>query len=259
MVVVKEEMDMKKTIIFGFIILMLITMGSVIKAERYAGEIIQVDLEEKTLVLRSENGQKMDLKLAEDAELYYNNIDAALGKYTPVTQKDYVSGYLETNEDGLIKTAHFYYLVREGVIVKLESGELVLRDTESGICNTYITKSNLELYLNHLPAEKDQIISGMKALVILNYQFQVKKLAVIHYDYTGFIEEVDVENKILVINIGTRLQSALQKYQLSEKVMWDSREWTGLEKMVQNNTFLLVQFVVEDGRNIISYLNVRSL
>ncbi|AZR74038.1 hypothetical protein BBF96_11920 [Anoxybacter fermentans] len=248
-----------KRIICAFILIMIITMVNLpIAAEWYEGEVIGVDLEEKTLVLKLVSGEEKVFKLGKDAELYYNNLKADLGMYIPVTANDFVSGYLEINEDGLVQTANFFYQVREGTIMELGDKQVILRETESGICDSYVVRKNVDIFLNNFPAKLENITPGMKVLLVLDYKFQVKKMAVFHYDYTGFIEELDLEKEIMVVNIGTRLNPKLKKFRIDRRIIRIYKNWEKLTELLKNKTLVIVKFLVDKEKNIISYMNFCS-
>lgn len=244
--------------IFLILILFVLFSNQPILAEWLEGEVIEVNSTDCSLVLQTLNGNCFHLKLAESAELYYNNLVADLGMYAPVTENDYVSGSLFMNDDGLVEEAYFYYLVREGTISTLNNHDIILLETGSGILDTYELANFVQIYFNNTEASISEIRSGMKALLILNHKFQVKKIAVFHYDYTGIIEEIDLDKKTLLVNIGTRLEPVLKEFSFDGKLTGVKKSWDHINEMIDTSTFVIGKLIVSDQKNLITYLDVCS-
>lgn len=248
---------MKKSIYIALALVFMVTLPVV--AIRYEGEVVQVNPGEQSLVLAKTNGQQVLLKLAKDAKLYYNNETATLAMYAPVTRDDFVSGYLETNSKGLVVTAHFFYLIREGTTEALMNGRLTLLDLESGICDTYELRKDIRVYLNNSLSSVTQLTKGMRVLVVLDYHFKVKKIAIFHYEYTGFIESLDLAKQTICINIGTRLTPRLREFRIGGTLTGICKDWETLALLMQDQPILYVKFSTSKQGNTITVLEIRSI
>jgi hypothetical protein len=122
---------MKKSIYIAMMLVLLVTLPAL--ATRHEGDVIKVNPTEQSFVLAKADGQSVLFKLAKGAKLYYNNESATVSMYTPVTKDDFVSGYVETDRQGLVVSAHFYYLIREGTIDEVTNHRLTLCDLDSGV------------------------------------------------------------------------------------------------------------------------------
>lgn len=248
---------MKRSIYIAMILILMATLPTL--AARYEGEVVKVNSSEQSLVLAKANGQTMVFKLAKGAKLYYNNESATLSMYTPVTKDDFVSGYLETDRNGLVVSANFFYLVREGTIGEVKNGRMTLHDLESGIADTYELGANPHIYLNNLPTAVTKLTQGMRALVVLDYRYKVKKIAVFHYDYTGLIEAVDLFKQTVTINIGTRLTPNLREFQIGGTPTGACSEWETVAHLLQGQTILFAKFSVAKEGNSITVIEIRSI
>ena len=242
---------------FLILILFVLFITQPVFAEWLEGEVIEVNSTDCSLVLQTLDGNYC-LKLAESADLYYNNLEADLGMYAPVTENDYVSGSLLTNDEGLVEEAYFYYLVREGTISTLNNSDIVLLETGSGILDTYELADLVQIYFNNTEASLSAIRSGMKALLILDHKFQVKKIAVFHYDYTGIIEEIDLDKKTLLVNIGSRLEPVFKRFTFDQNVTGIQKSWEHINEIIDASTFVIGKLIVSDQKNLITYLEVCS-
>lgn len=240
------------------LVLVLLILILPVKAARYEGEIVKVRPEEKLFVLLEENGRLITCRLAKSAQLFYNNEPATLQMYKPVTADDFVSGYVTTDESGLVKTANFFYLVREGTIEVLKNNSLTLRETESGVCDSYTFNQKTKVYLNNNPSQLSRVTSGTRALVVLDYRYKVRKLAVFHYDYTGFVEGLDLKTGTVTINVGTRLKPDRLKLHIGGKVGGVCEDWEHLALLLEKKSLLMARFSVGDDQ-CITYMNIRAL
>lgn len=248
---------MKRSIYIVVLFVLMVSLPTL--AARYEGDVIKVNPGEQSLVLAKANGETMAFKLAKGAKLYYNNESATLQMYTPVTQDDFVSGYVETDGKGLVTAAYFYYRVREGIIETLENGQVTLRDLDSGVLDTYTLKAHSQVYLNNAPAPLTTLAQGMRALVVLDYRFKVKKIAVFHYDYTGLIESVDLARQMVVINIGTRQTPTLREFRIGGNPTGACRDWESVTFLLQTQIMVFAKFSVAKESNIISGIEIRSI
>ncbi len=247
----------KLTCVFTLIIVIGVCL--IVEAKRYEGEVVQTNIETNILVLQQDNGKEIQLSVSKAAKLYFNNSRADLGMYTPVTEGDFLSGYVETNEEGLVESAFFYYQTREGSIHKVENGRLIIKDIECGIYDEYPLTSDVQVILNNYPASLDQIKSGMRALVILNYKLQVKKIAVFHYDYSGLIQTLDLTKGTVVLNIGSRLNPEFKEFDLGENVGGIVDGWENVLQSLKKNSLLLAKVMVKGEQNMITFMDIRFL
>lgn len=250
---------MKKYLFVIILILLLTLVSRSIAAERYEGQVVGIDVNQRNLILQMCIGDQIVLEVDDQAELYYNNQEADLGMYQPVTESDFVNGYVETNEEGQVEKAYFYYLVREGLINELENTKLVLEDVESGICDSYSMRSDLEVSLNDSTVKISDLAVGMRVIMVLDYKFQVKKVAAFHYDFVGLIEKVNLAEEKIVVNVGTRLTPNYQEFSMGGKVEGSCQDWAGLNSLAQNNPLLLAKFIINKNENSIAFINICSL
>lgn len=248
-----------KKLIFLFIFLGLITLVSLsVEAERYEGEIIKIDSNNNQLVLRKDSGVERVFSVADGADLYYNNARADLGMYSPVTEDDFVSGYIETDGNGRIKEAKFFYLVREGKIVEMDNNKMVIKETESGIRDSYYISDQINVYLNNSPVQLKNIDRGMKVLVVLNHNYKIKKVAAFHYNYTGLIQEVDFGNEKVVVNVGSRLEPNLKTFKLGGQLQGDCTSWDELANLLKEKSFVLGKILMDESQQNIAFIKLRS-
>lgn len=249
-----------KKYLFVIIIILLMTLVSLsVGAERYEGQVVGIDVNQGSLVLQTGTEHQMILKVTDQANLYYNNLDADLGMYQPVTESDFVNGYVETNEAGQVEQAYFYYLVREGTIHEIENSKLVLEDVDSGICDSYPMRSDLEVSLNDSTVKITDLALGMRVIMVLDYKFRVKKVAAFHYDFVGLIEKVNLAEEKVVVNIGTRLAPKYQEFSIGGKVEGSCQDWASLNSLAQNKSLLLAKVLINKNENSIAFINICSL
>lgn len=237
----------------------MLVLGLPVWALTYEGEVVSVDSARQTLTLAKVSGGRTTFQLAPDAALYYNKAESTLSMYEPVTADDYVSGYIETNAAGLITSAHFFYLVREGSIETISETELVLKQTEGGICDSYEVSKGVKISLNNYPSDGTNLFRGMKALVILDHHYRVKKMAIFHYEYTGFIEKLDLHSQTVVVNVGTRLRPDRREFRMGGILQGLSSSWERLADEMKSKSFILAKFNIDQERNTISCAEIRSL
>lgn len=228
-----------------------------ILAARYEGEVIKVKPEENLLILLQDNGKASVFKLAKDAKLYYNNEPANLKMYAPVTADDFVSGYLTTDANGMVNKANFFYLVREGTIEQMQNSKLILRETESGICDTYVVGQKTKVFVNNRPSDMQHVSAGARVLLVLDYRFQVRKLAVFEYDYMGFVEQLDLNKGTVTLNIGSRLKPERVQLEIGGKVGGVCEDWQHLATLLEQKTLVMAKVSVNEERKI-AYMDVRS-
>lgn len=247
-----------RNITIGFMVGMVCLLVSLsVCAARFEGEVIKVKPEENLLILLQDNGKASVFKLAKDAKLYYNNEPANLKMYAPVTADDFVSGYLTTDESGMINKAYFFYMVREGTIEQMQNSKLVLRETESGVCDTYAFGQKTKVFVNNRLSDMQHVSSGARVLVVLDYHFQVRKLAVFQYDYMGFVEQLDLNKGTVTLNIGSRLKPERIQLQIGGKVGGVCEDWQHLALLMDKKVLVLAKVALNEESKI-AYMDVRS-
>lgn len=238
---------------------LILMMSFAVKSTKYEGDVIGVNLLDNTLILQQNDGRQIPLKVGAHASLYYNNIEADLAMYAPITNSDFLSGYLLTDELGVVQEASFYYLVREGVISRIEKGSLVFEEIDHGISCSYQLLTNVEVLLNNLPADLETIEPGMRVLVFLNHNFKVRKIAIFHYDYLGFVEQINLDDRTIVLNIGSRLKPKLQEFSLAKNVTEIGLHWEKININLQNNCILLAKVMLEEKSDQVEFIDIRTL
>lgn len=242
-----------------FVLLLILISSFTVLGTKYEGDVIAVDLEENTLVLQQNDGEQISFTVGANSLLYYNNIEADLAMYAPITDSDFLSGYLLTDHSGVVEKASFYYLVREGIISRVEAGNLVFEELDYGMSCTYPLLNNVEVLFNNLPAELEKIQQGMRALVFLNHNLSVRKIAIFHYDYLGFVEQIDLDERTLVLNIGSRLKPELQIFELAQNLTADGLHWEKININLQNQCILLAKIILQREPNLVGYIDIRVL
>ena len=242
-----------------FVVLLILFGSCTVDGNKYEGDVIAVNLEEKTLVLQQNDGEKINLKVGANARLYYNNIKADLAMYAPITDSDFLSGYLLTDQSGIVKEASFYYLVREGIILQVEDENLVFEELDCGISATYPLLNNVQVLFNNLAAELADVQQGMRALIFFNHDFHVRKIAIFHYDYLGFVEQINLDERTIILNIGSRLKPELHTFELAQDLTENGLHWDKININLENNRFLVAKVIIQREPNLVGFIDIRAL
>jgi hypothetical protein len=99
----------------------------------------------------------------------------------------------------------------------------------------------------------------MRALVVLDYRFKVKKIAIFHYDYTGLIESVDLRKQTVTINIGTRLTPNLREFRIGGTPIGVCQDWETVVLLKESKTVLFAKLCVTKEGNHIAIIEIRSI
>ncbi|MCK8828440.1 hypothetical protein MWH25_11950 [Natroniella acetigena] len=222
---------MKRVVIIMILLLGLVVgVMEVSATEMITGEIVAVNSEQSSILLRSEAGiEEYQVQLNSSIKLNGNQV--SLAALRPIMPDVFQQARLKLADDRVEEITAAYKAI-PAQIKRVEDEYLVIKNLNTREEIEYQLDQQVELLRNNHQVELQDIQAGDSGLVVLGLEDKLQKVIIHNYEISGIVTGLDSDNKRVEVNVGTRLEPETRTYQLgSDTMIVKQEEAVGFEEL----------------------------